>query len=307
MDFYCLGCLNYVLKDQVDVFVLDGFPTQEIAASFDGIVDQAHVLQAAERLHPGLKHRELWKMYYPTEPPLEAGEGSNSKRGLRLRRQKQYEIERILQKVKKDKYAMAGSCNDTKPGSLVLTRPRYLPPYGDRYKKQGREWSDRTGHDTTPASSAIVDQPIPNGPVSCYCCEPDDGSPVVQCGSDKCMFGLIHFRCTDLEEMLTEEDIFFCQYCQDEVHAKEEMAKMVEAQIQARTWADMAPSDADNEGSDMDDDDETEYHDDEAQHERTTAASGFVAINSVSRYDTQEDFTPTGSGFVAVKQCLEMG
>jgi len=300
MDFYCLSCLNYVLKDSVDGFDLDGFPTQEIPASVDGTVDHVEVVQAAEKFHPSLKHKELWKMYLPTEPPLEAGKESNSKRGLRLRRQKQYEIERILQEVRKDKFAMTGSWNDSKPGSLVLVRPRHLPPYSDRYKKQGREWSDRTRNDTTPTGRAIVDQPIPNDSVSCYCSQPEDGSPVVQCSSDKCMFGLIHLKCTDLEEMLYDGDIFFCQYCRDEMHGKEGMAKNFEARTQARTWVHMASSDTCSESPETDDNEESENHEDTTQHCCTNpkgvegyeescdcngAESGFVAVNSVSRWN----------------------
>jgi hypothetical protein len=294
VDFYCIDCLEHVIRVHVNAVLELGNTTQDVASSLDGTPNQEDVLQAAERLHPALKDKELWKMYYPTEPPLEAGEGSNSKKGLRLRRQKQYEIKRILQKVRRDECAMVCSPDTVKPGSLVLVRPRNLPPYGDRYKKQGREWSDRSNHEKTQINPCIIDQPISNDNMSCYCCEPGDGVSMVKCSSDKCMFGLIHLRCTRLKQMPSEEDQFFCQYCQTETRENGNKAKGTKESTQDRTWADMTPSDADNEESEMElvetthitnkQDEDMEYHEYDSKDDCTTTASGFVAVNSMSKW-----------------------
>lgn len=296
MDFYCIDCLDDIIKIHVDAVLEVENTTQYVSGSLDGTLNQEDVIQAAERLHPALKDKEMWKMYYPTEPPLDAGEGSNSKKGLRLRRQKQYEIKRILQKVRNDECSVACRPETVKPGSLVLVRPRNLPPYSDRYKKQGREWSDRSSHEKTPISPRVLDQPISNDKMSCYCCEPGDWASMVKCSSDKCMFGLIHLRCTDLKHMPSEEDQFLCQYCQGEVrgNGNGKKIKSTKESIQDRTWADMTPSDADNEESEMEQvetahitnkqDEDVEYHEYDSSNDCTTTASGFVAVNSVSKW-----------------------
>lgn len=293
VDFYCSDCLDDVIKLHIETTLQLGADTRDLGAVLDGTPKPRHILQAAERIHPELSERDLWKMYYPTAPPLEAGTGSNSRKGVRLRRQKQYEIKRLLQKVRKDQFAQLCTPDPTEPGSLVLVRPRNLPIYEKRYKKQGREWTTDRGVPAkpNPILASTIAQPIPNRGVTCYCGEPSDGWLMVQCSSDYCMFGLIHWGCTNLKDVPCDEGQFVCRYCQTYVVIDGKILQGPRAWSKDRTGTDITASDTDDgeSGTEMassehEDQQETSSEDGDYELEEgptvAAAASRFIAVNS---------------------------
>ncbi|KAK5047519.1 hypothetical protein LTR84_006616 [Exophiala bonariae] len=305
VDFYCADCLDVVVKLHVDTMLkLDAEKPELVDSLYDG-TPKAHILQAAERLQPELIDKNLWKMYYPTEPPLEVGVGSNSPKGLRLRRQKQYEIKQILKKVILDRYAeQIGKQDTTEPGSLVIVRPRHLPPYAERYKKQGRERTqDRGARQKLDSVCAIIDEPIPERGVSCWCGEPNVEREMIQCSSEYCMFGLIHFECTNLKEIPIDDGKFLCRYCQTDPLIDGKMPERAETPLEDDLSAIVPSMETDNDGDwdtevtsseqeqeqDEDGDDgDDEYEEDEesqdGEHELDDehfhAASRFVTVNN---------------------------
>jgi hypothetical protein len=202
---------------------------QQGAMGFDGKVDRDDILRAAEKFHPALKQKDLWKMYLPQDSTPDPGVCSNSQRGLRLRRQKQFDILRIVQDVQQDERERAFRTivereRQKKQSNLKITRPigveRY---YRDQYKKQGREWNDghrrhsddQDIHEGTPQKRlSLPEASLPD--VHCYCQQPDDEDIMVVCGGDACMFGLIHLRCSGLDELPASEGSFLCEYCMPE-------------------------------------------------------------------------------------------
>lgn len=293
VNFYCSDCLDDVIRLHIETTLRLGPAARDlVGAVLDGTSKPRHILQAAERIHPELSERDLWKMYYPTAPPLEAGTGSNSRKGVRLRRQKQYEIKRLLQKVRKDQFAQLCTPDRTEPGSLVLVRPRNLPIYEKRYKKQGREWTTDRGVPAkpNPILASSFDQPIPNGRVSCYCGETSDGFPMVQCSSDHCMFGLIHLECATLMGTPYVEGQFVCRFCQTDVVTDGKLFEGPKAWSKDRTRTDMTASDTEEgeSGTEMassEHEDQQETGSEDGDYElddeppAAVAASRFIAVN----------------------------
>lgn len=293
VDFYCTDCLDDVIKLHVDTILKLGNERRDLVDFlFDGTPKQ-EILRAAERLHPELIEKNLWKMYYPTEPPLDAGVGSNSTKGLRLRRQKQYEIKQILKKVKRDQLTQISTPDTTEPGSLVLFRPRNLPTYEKRYKKQGREWTYvRGGREKPDPVPAIIDQPIPERKVSCWCGEPNDGRAMVQCSSEYCMFGLIHFDCTHLVEIPFDDGRYLCRYCQTDAVTDGIVLKEVEATWDDQPWGELTSSESGNGES------ENEMASTEREREREVEREN-------GEHDFEDDLISAASRFVAVNSQLE--
>lgn len=194
----------------------------------DGACDSQSILDAAERIHPSLTPKQSFFTYLPEGPTLEPGEGSNSVKGLRRRRQKQYEIDRVLRRLREDrrvKILRQKHRPQVKPSGLKIETPSDIEPYRDRYKKQGLEWNDRTeqgeerklSKTTSPndgRTEGVVDEVLEDDDAStCYCREPNEAEGMVQCSSHSCMFGWIHLRCSGLIKMLDVSEKYMCHSC----------------------------------------------------------------------------------------------
>ncbi|KIV97424.1 hypothetical protein PV10_01178 [Exophiala mesophila] len=225
--FYCLECLAQIIKEYR---IVEKIPSR-LPNGVDGTTDdgttsdfRAEILEAAERLHPSLEQKKMWFMYFPREPPLDHGVDSNSSFGLRLRRQKQYEIERILRDTRVDRWHARVLNTSNTSDNLILTARPDLPPHREQYRKQGLEWADRS---TTARDGVIV--PVENAidqehvcspdeltrSSTCFCREMSDHSPIVQCSSMFCMFGKIHLQCSGLGHIPLDDEQYRCPFCKE--------------------------------------------------------------------------------------------
>ena len=225
--FYCLDCLAQIIKEYGTAQrVSSRLPNGVDGTTGDGTTSdfRAEILEVAERLHPSLEPKKLWLMYFPREPPLDHGVDSNSSFGLRLRRQKQYEIERILRDTRADRWHARVLNTANASDNLILTARPDLPPHREQYRKQGLEWTDRS---TTARDSVNV--PVDNGinrervcspneltrSSTCFCREMSDHSPTVQCSSMFCMFGQIHLQCSGLGHIPLDDEQYHCPFCKE--------------------------------------------------------------------------------------------
>lgn len=291
IDFYCLECFESVIQTYHNTQAANHGSTPDLPGTVDGAVKQKHVLETAEKLHSPLKLKDLWKMYLPSEPPLKAGTMSNSKHALRLRRQKQYEIVRILQEVRGDELTAMATADTSKPGNLLLVRPRNLPQFRNRYKKQGREWTDRTLHEkyssiregnALPVVTESSKPPVVDYDLSCYCREPPESAFMIRCNSDTCMFGQIHFRCTGLDQLPVDQTDFLCRYCETFKHGHlgmtaENVEKVADAESDELRSSTAEGAQTVNEVTDTID--TNHEHWDEHTERPIAPASHFVAIN----------------------------
>lgn len=228
--YYCFDCLQTVLKHEFKVEM----GHQLLPQFVDGTREKEKMLKSAEKIHPPLKRKELKWMYFPEEPPLSPGKESNSEKGSRLRRQKQYEIERILEEVEQKDLRnreYMRTVEDTDSGSLglLITHRRDLSPFRDRYKKQGLEFQEihgQSGSAETPkttqkATLDNVDASEDEVALRCFCKEPADDDGMVQCSSTSCMFGAIHLRCSGVEGRVgITAEAFVCKYCRGDDSAE---------------------------------------------------------------------------------------
>ena len=228
--YYCFDCLEDVLNEQLELEMHQ----PQIPPQVDGHCDREGIQIAAEKIHAPLKSKDFLFIRLPEESTLELGDG-NSKKGIRLRRQKQADIERILQVVKvddrNDKLSRYRAfCSKVRYSGLVIHPRPELPSYRHRYKKQDREWwtgddwseryrkkrtsgaSDENGGVTRKASDTVTES---DNVLTCYCREPDDGSEMVRCTASSCMFGWIHIRCSSLDSMPMATEKFLCEYCKE--------------------------------------------------------------------------------------------
>ncbi|KIV81571.1 hypothetical protein PV11_03746 [Exophiala sideris] len=220
---FCQNCIQELLKRAEEG------QTHEIPPQFvDGSCDRQFILKAAEKIHPSLTPKQSFFSYLPEGPTLEPGEGSNSVKGLRRRRQKQYEIDGVLRRLREDHHLRnlrRMHKRQVKPAQLRIQTPFDIEPYRERYKKQGLEWSDRTEQDGERRASKtsstheevardIVDGSVEDNDAStCYCGEPNDSRGMVQCSSNSCMFGRVHLRCSGLSKMLDVSERYLCHNC----------------------------------------------------------------------------------------------
>lgn len=203
-------------------------------------ISHEHVLDAAARLHPMFQSTGRC-----TELDLGSmiiGPSSNSRRtpsGEVLRNE---EIVSTLNEVRKYEKArqvahMVKSIGDglhiqDKDGAdprLLLTRPLYVAPPKERYKKQGLgQWDRRKSRKeyvlsqtSTPlkgrAKLPEYDMATPlRPPRFCHCREPEDPSKeLIRCANDRCSIGWFHLECTGLRRLPTVHEQFKCRYCSD--------------------------------------------------------------------------------------------
>lgn len=223
--YLCHDCLQEVLVEQIEEEKVH----KMLPRLVDGSCDRQSILKSAEKMHPCLTPKQSFFTYLPEGPTLEPGEGSNSVKGLRRRRQKQYEIDKILRRLRYDqrvRMLRLKSRREVKASDLKTQTPFDIDPYRERYKKQGLEWNDRSGQgeERKASKTSSMHEKVAKGAVdhslggedafTCYCRESNDGEALIQCSSGSCMFGWIHFRCSGLNEMPdTSESHYVCQHC----------------------------------------------------------------------------------------------
>ncbi|KIW18976.1 hypothetical protein PV08_03265 [Exophiala spinifera] len=239
----CLDCIQLMMERKPACE-----NKQEISPyNMDGACEREKILEAAEKLHPPLTEKEIFFNYLPEAPTLEPGEGSNSVKGVRLRRQKQYEIVRIQQQLeemdhahivqslyREDSEADDSQSEDGKP-DLRLVPPVPYEPYRHRYRKQGLEWKNRLDHlreqETEPQTEEETGQSsecdgesdpesganklIPSEEIrpTCWCLQTLYHEKMIRCSSVACPYGFIHLRCSDLEELPKPIEEYVCPRC----------------------------------------------------------------------------------------------
>ena len=218
--YFCFDCLQEALRKELG----DGKGHQMMDCLADGSRDRESVLDAAQKLHPPLKPKEQLFIYLPEGPTLHPGAGSNSRKGIRRRRQKQYEIVKILQGIQVEHRDRTSRLHDQEEADLHIRPLSNLEPFRERYKKQGLEWNDmdhlrgqRRAHVSTidaRSSPKVTEIQVEDCHVStCHCQEVLLKEKMVSCSSKSCMFGWIHLRCSGLTEMPRASEVFFCQDC----------------------------------------------------------------------------------------------
>lgn len=222
--FYCYDCLDQIMDEYNTTLILQRPPN-----AFDGAVSdfRGEILQVAEKLHPGLEPKTLRWMYFPQRPPFDHGVESNSRNGLRLRRQKQYDIERIVKDAEEvDRWHTLMLNTSNQSDSLVLSARLDLPPYREQYRKQGLEWADRSASARDSLNIARTNDIKEEGVCrpnelarssSCFCREMPDHGLTVQCSSRLCMFGKIHLRCSGLDHIPLDDEQYYCGFCRDDI------------------------------------------------------------------------------------------
>lgn len=224
--YYCLDCLQEVLDRE-----LENNKVHEMLPQFmDGACDKKAILEWAEKMYPRFKESEFQSVRFPEESPPPPGTESNSLRTLRVRRQKQYDIRRIVRDVENEKLTDADLAELKKrqkldPWGLRVFRPLHTEPSHEWYKKQGiEEHASSEGRRRTTRSSALPVRGESPKEVSgiaftntdrvCYCRElADENDEMIRCSSPFCMFGMIHLRCAGLDEAPNNEEEFLCVYC----------------------------------------------------------------------------------------------
>ncbi|KAI1610113.1 hypothetical protein EDD36DRAFT_422180 [Exophiala viscosa] len=220
---FCQNCIQELL------LLAEEGQAHEMPPQFvDGSCDRQSILNAAEKIHPCLTPKQSFFTYLPEAPTLEPGEGSNSVKGLRRHRQKQYEIDGVLRRLKEAhrvKILRQRHRRQMKHSELKIQTPSDIEPYRERYKKQGLEWSDRKDqadelilsksslahHEVT---LNVIDESFKdNDASSCYCRESNEVNAMVRCSSHPCMFGRIHLRCSGLTKMLEVSEKYMCHHC----------------------------------------------------------------------------------------------
>lgn len=122
-------------------------PVDKSQLLLDGVSQQV-VLEAAERLYPAITPRKLRPGQYVDKKGYEEQAfnfPSNSPKNKALRAHKQFEIEETLKEVEKYEKTRSGYANhDTFHTArsidfpdVTITRPAYVEPIKERYKKQG--------------------------------------------------------------------------------------------------------------------------------------------------------------------------
>lgn len=204
----------------------------------DGVSRQT-VLSAANRLYPDIEAPENAPDTFRdknAEPDHPFNYPPNSEKALELRALRQLEINETLAEVHKYERALSAArshlrdleLRDMSPdASVLITRPFYMEPRQDRYKKQGltrydqQKWN-KNARESLLAVATGVTSPF-YSPINevdpdiryCYCRECDDGGEMVRCSKEWCPIGWFHLRCTGLKRLPYVNEEFYCCYCAD--------------------------------------------------------------------------------------------
>lgn len=236
-DYYCNGCFDtiFTIGEQENIP-----PTVSNAPDrllLDGI-DHEDVMYAVVRLYPDVQPGN-----YPStsfldkygRPDQAFNWPSNSPENCVRRAYKQHEIEKTLAEVAKYEKAILNERSEahdnltresSPDASVLITRPAYMEPKEDRYKKQGHTRHDWHKYSKEKRQSESLNDTQPNTPLAwpiklpdqfqerfCYCREIDDGTEVLKCSSELCPIGWFHLQCTDLERLPAIHEQFLCCYC----------------------------------------------------------------------------------------------
>lgn len=197
----------------------------------DGVA-QRTVLSAAERLYPKIEPAETAPLSFRDKnikPDHAFNHHPNSKQALDLRALKQLEINETLAEVSKYEKALKAAKSQLRhldirspspDASVLITRPFYMEPREDRYKKQGLTRWDRAKYSKALRQSNLHSTPTPVKGMStkmlyCYCREPDNGREMVRCSKQWCPVGWFHLQCTGLDRLPFLNEEFHCCYCSD--------------------------------------------------------------------------------------------
>ncbi|EXJ68453.1 uncharacterized protein A1O5_08245 [Cladophialophora psammophila CBS 110553] len=287
-SYYCLDCLDEVVDREQRPETMQKMVSQLV----DGAQpDRNSILLRALQIYPTLEKKDSFflRLCFEGESDLEPGNASNSKKVIRLRRQKQLEIQRIENDLEQQRFKAVYRIKKANPSGLRILVSPDTQPYRDRYKKQGLQWVDRLRQlkearriAGRPAARHTSASDHDSGDMLvCHCREPADEGPMLRCRSASCMFGSIHFRCSGLDRLPSETEYYWCDYCKSDFTGDTEKVcgtRMPEKCIsKTENDLDVETGDGDLRGSiygggEVDNDDKGDI---------VSPSPGFVAVNHV--------------------------
>ncbi|KAK5945293.1 hypothetical protein PMZ80_002497 [Knufia obscura] len=242
-EYYCNACYDtiFAFNEQENI------PPPTTKAPGQMLLDGVHhdiVIDAASRLYPDIEPKagSPGRLVDKHGCPSQAFNWpSNSPQNHMRRAHKLREIDLSLAEASK----IEKSTKDTTPqkqlydqrasspeASVLITRPAYMEPEKERYKKQGltkydyakylkeKKQDDHVREQELDRSSASpVRAPQDLQERHCYCREVDDGTEMLRCSSELCPIGWFHFKCTGLDQLPTITQKFLCCYCSDGIDA----------------------------------------------------------------------------------------
>ena len=237
-ECFCAPCFGRIFPFGPGTQSLSRRTSAQDQLVLDGVSHQT-VIDTAERLYPDLKPERLKQKDLLDNkgfPDHAFNYPTNSPRARKVRAHTQHEINRDLAAVARyEKAAEAARLESEKAqggsgapdASVLLTRPTYIQPKKDWYKRQSLEGLD---HATLVQDNKENNQARPLEPRIplrssvksasqleriCYCREVDDGTELLRCSAERCPIGWFHLKCTGLERLPTIHQQFFCCYCSD--------------------------------------------------------------------------------------------
>lgn len=242
-EYFCTPCFQCI-------FSVDKSRQSEMAKEtskalyFDGVghgaVDHHTVINSAKRLYTPTVLPTSFQSNVITDSKGYEDHAfnypSNSPKAKLIRAHVQQEIEQTLIEVARYEKARENELknratavkDDVQEVNLLITRPYYIEPKGQRYRKQGltendykkdlklrKELIDRrvglessiTAPPLSPLKTIFKEDRI------CSCREPDDGTEILRCSAEFCPIGWFHLHCTNLERMPTIREAYYCEYC----------------------------------------------------------------------------------------------
>lgn len=238
-EYYCNGCFDtiYTIGEQENILpAVSNAPGRLLL----GGIHHEHVMHAAARLYPDIRPRAYPATSFTDKrgrPDQAFNWPSNSPENHARRSYKQHETGKTLAEVAKYEKAILDErverddrlTREPSPDvSVLITRPAYLEPREDRYKKQGltrHDWHkySKEKRRSEPHGDTRPDTPLAS-PIKlpdqlqenfCYCRGGDDGTEMLKCSSELCPVGWSHLSCTDLKRLPTIHEQFYCYYCSD--------------------------------------------------------------------------------------------
>lgn len=240
-EFFCSHCYQRI-------FSLDHSKHSEMtresnkALYFDGVdhhaVDHRTVLSTTDRLYSPKNLAPSAELIQITDSKGYEDHAfnypSNSSRAKSLRAHVQQDIDQSLREVAKYERArkneLENKASSTQKANLLITRPYYMEPKTQRYKKQGlterdykrdlklrKEVIDGKTEVQSPIAMPVLSplRSIFKEDRICSCREPDDGTEILRCSAELCPIGWFHLRCTKLSRMPTIHEAFHCEYCRN--------------------------------------------------------------------------------------------
>lgn len=263
--------------------------------NIDGACEKDQIMEAAEKLHPLLKQKEVFCIYLPEGPTLEPGKGSNCKQGLRLRRQKQYDVIKIheeLGKINSGHNCQHIDLNNDELGLRILS-PVLFEGYRESYKKQGLEWKNRMDHVKDLEVEHISESECEDEPKSgmtkrvleeiratCYCDKTLFHEKMIRCSSASCLYVWLHLRCAGLTEIPQDCEDYLCPRC-TELAAERLESSFEDGPIHRSSSVGCSEGyEASISGNEQSSGDEELAQDGAENGQYVSRASGWVAVNN---------------------------